>query len=344
MKYEFIIPNNCSATKEENMEKKKFFSIIIPVYKAEKFLNRCVSSILQQSFEFFELILVDDGSPDTSGELCDKIAQSDSRVVVLHKDNGGASSARNAGIRVAQGEYLMFVDSDDFWDDLDGLRRIYQCLVDKPVEYLRMACTDEYVETGQRVKSGLGYDKTIFEEDNMNHIINRVFSSGYQPGAAWTAIIRRDVVVGKNLFFVEGIKGEDIDWILKVFLNVNSINFCEESFYIYQKGRADSVTGTADLKSIRDILWIIDYWSEQIQKEQYKEVYQTVNTFLAYHLMCTVILYKRLSLSDRKKKKKEIAQRKHVLRNLNRLKVRVAVAIYQIFGIEIASFIMNLLH
>lgn len=91
-------------------------SIIVPVYKVEKYLEKCVDSILAQTFTDFELILVDDGSPDRSGAMCDEYAQKDSRVRVIHKENGGLSSARNAGIDVAKGRYLGFVDSDDYID------------------------------------------------------------------------------------------------------------------------------------------------------------------------------------------------------------------------------------
>ncbi|GAA2925355.1 glycosyltransferase family 2 protein [Enterococcus raffinosus] len=89
-------------------------SIIVPVYNVEKYIRKCIDSILNQTFRDFELILVDDGSPDNSGAICDQYAKKDSRIRVIHKENGGLSSARNAGIEVAQGKYLGFVDSDDY--------------------------------------------------------------------------------------------------------------------------------------------------------------------------------------------------------------------------------------
>lgn len=93
------------------------FSIIVPIYKVEKYLEICIDSIIGQSFCNFELILVDDGSPDTCGEICDRYSSSDTRVKVVHKENGGLSSARNAGLDIATGKYVIFIDSDDFWDD-----------------------------------------------------------------------------------------------------------------------------------------------------------------------------------------------------------------------------------
>ena len=93
-------------------------SIIVPVYKVEQYINKCIDSILNQTFTDFELILVDDGSPDNCGKICDEYAQKDERVRVIHKENGGVSSARNLGIDEAKGEYVSFIDPDD-WIDLD---------------------------------------------------------------------------------------------------------------------------------------------------------------------------------------------------------------------------------
>ena len=109
-------------------------SIIVPVYKAEQYLHRCVDSILSQSFTDCELILVDDGSPDKSGEICDEYASRDSRIQVIHKQNGGVSSARNAGLDVAHGEYVWFVDSDD-WIENDSLKEIYNIMSNLKLKY-----------------------------------------------------------------------------------------------------------------------------------------------------------------------------------------------------------------
>ena len=90
-----------------------FFSVIVPVYKVEKYLPNCIESVLNQTFSDFELILVDDGSPDSCPEICDSYKEKDSRIKVVHKPNGGLASARRAGIKVAEGEYVYNLDSDD---------------------------------------------------------------------------------------------------------------------------------------------------------------------------------------------------------------------------------------
>ena len=108
---------------------KELVSIIVPVYNLEKYIEKCVRSLLQQTYTNVEIILVDDGSRDESGEICDRLASEDSRIKVIHKENGGLSSARNCGIENATGEYIMFVDGDDFISEL-MVEKLYVALKD----------------------------------------------------------------------------------------------------------------------------------------------------------------------------------------------------------------------
>ena len=100
------------------------YSVIVPIYKVEKYLKKCIDSILEQSFKDFELILVDDGSPDNCPQICDEYAKNDSRIKVVHKKNGGLVSARNVGIQTAIGDYICYVDGDD-WIHEDTLKNLY---------------------------------------------------------------------------------------------------------------------------------------------------------------------------------------------------------------------------
>lgn len=140
------------------------FSIIVPIYKVEKYLEICIDSIIGQSFCNFELILVDDGSPDTCGEICDRYSSSDTRVKVVHKENGGLSSARNAGLDIATGKYVIFIDSDDFWDDASALEHIHinlSSIVRKP--YVLFFCVGYNDELDQTLE----FAKNLANEKNM---------------------------------------------------------------------------------------------------------------------------------------------------------------------------------
>ena len=123
-------------------------SVITPVYKVEKYLGKCIDSILNQSFKDFELIIVDDGSPDSCGKIADEYEKIDSRVKVIHKENGGAPSARNAGIEIAKGEYFYFPDSDD-WLDPEYLQELVVLAEKTHAELVISGFTMEYYEQGK---------------------------------------------------------------------------------------------------------------------------------------------------------------------------------------------------
>ena len=121
--------------------------VIIPVYNVEKYLEQCVDSVLNQSFKDIEIILVDDGSKDSSGEICDYYKEKDSRVKVIHKENGGLSDARNMGIRQCSSEYILFLDSDDYWKE-NCLEEIARCIEDN-VDIVFLTAAKYFEQTGQ---------------------------------------------------------------------------------------------------------------------------------------------------------------------------------------------------
>ena len=144
-------------------------SIIVPVYKVEKYLDKCVQSILAQTFQDFELILVDDGSPDKSGEMCDTYAKTDQRITVIHQENGGLSAARNAGIEIAKGRYLGFVDSDDYIIE-DMYELLYNNIKKEDADLATVGFLDVYADKEPVIKEKvyivtdmIGAAKIMFE-------------------------------------------------------------------------------------------------------------------------------------------------------------------------------------
>ncbi len=149
-------------------------SVVVPVYKVEKYLNRCVDSIIRQSFDDLEIILVDDGSPDQCPAICDQLAELDSRIVVIHKENGGLSSARNAGIKVATGRYIGFVDSDDAIDE-SMYSRMYELITKYQVSFVMSDYTRVLADGVQYLKSleisGGLYDRKKIEKEIFPQLI-----------------------------------------------------------------------------------------------------------------------------------------------------------------------------
>ena len=157
------------------------FSIIVPVYKAEKFIHNCIEGILAQTVTDFELILFNDGSPDRSSEICEEYAKKDRRIKVFHKENGGPSSARNIGLDKAIGEYICFADSDDVVDN-SFLEHFGTCDTDITVQGIFLKDFDEEKEHYQPIKDGV-YDRTdiksiinnLYEARNTGYLVTRAF-------------------------------------------------------------------------------------------------------------------------------------------------------------------------
>ena len=158
-----------------------FLSVIVPIYCVEEYLEECIRSILRQSFRDFELILVDDGSPDGCPKLCDQFAGQDSRVKVIHKENGGLVSARKAGVGISSGRYITFVDSDD-WIEPDMYEAMYRLWQKEKPDIL---ATDYYYDTGEGGAPVHGTaDEGIYEGERLEALRKQMIYSGkfYVPG------------------------------------------------------------------------------------------------------------------------------------------------------------------
>lgn len=148
-------------------------SVIVPIYKAEEFIERCVNSILNQTYKDMELILVDDGSPDLCPAICDKYARNDSRVRVIHKENGGVSTARNAGLDIARGEYISFVDSDDYLEPYMYEKMLYKAL-SYECDVVMCDCVKDYADRSEiyshNIRDGF-YNREQLEEEYYPHLL-----------------------------------------------------------------------------------------------------------------------------------------------------------------------------
>lgn len=216
-------------------------SIIVPVYNIENYIERCVRTILAQTFKDFELILIDDGSVDTSGELCDKLAKEDKRIYVIHKSNGGVSSARNYGLKIARGKYIMFCDGDDY------VRTEWcQCMVDimnKNDNASMGICGYQFVDVqSDEILGNINYSeqdficesKAAFWQIYMKNLLSM----------PWNKIYRTDIVKENNIEFDESLQyNEDLLFVLE-YIKKSSSGFaiCNSPLYFYVRGIEGSLT------------------------------------------------------------------------------------------------------
>lgn len=262
-------------------------SIIVPVYKSEQSIRRCVDSILSQSFSDFEVILVDDGSPDDCGKICDSYTEIDSRVKVIHKENGGVSSARNAGIQLSSGEYLCFIDSDDDIkrEFISALINLYNNDVDLAV------CGYNWVENDCVIRetrfSENEYD--LLHREDVFELNEKVMMS-----APWCKLYKARVIKENNICFDNELSlGEDLVFNFSYLNFINNIAVINKQLYNYRidnensllrKYRKDLLDNTIKMNSyIYDIIktWNLD---EDKLKMFYNSVYWgfdnvLVNTF-----------------------------------------------------------------
>ncbi|MBO4805934.1 MAG: glycosyltransferase family 2 protein [Paludibacteraceae bacterium] len=198
-------------------------SVVIPIYKAESTINRCIDSILGQTYTDFELLLIDDGSPDNAGKICDEYARLDSRVRVFHKENGGVSSARNLGVEEACGEFLVFVDADDYVE-IDYLR-----------EFIKNKDAD-LVVSGYKSLNGDYFlpNEGRYEGLELSHAISDIIRnrSIYAP---WSKLFRLDIIEKYHLRFDCKLRlGEDTTFVYYYLSYCASVKFISNDFYFYE--------------------------------------------------------------------------------------------------------------
>lgn len=218
-------------------------SIIVPVYKVEQYIHKCVDSILNQTYTDLELILVDDGSPDRCGKICDEYALKDARIRVIHKENGGLSDARNFGIDASEGDVIGFVDSDDTID-----KNMYSDMLEyMDTNGLDVVCADTFIVRNENKRFNPRYsaDKIWSHDEAINEIL-----SGRLDNAAWNKIYKRSVIA--DIRYPKGRIYEDVATTYKFIFNSKRVGYMSRPFYNYYKRKGSIVASAFNSKSRND--------------------------------------------------------------------------------------------
>ncbi len=233
-------------------------SIIVPVYNTEMFLSKCINSVLEQSYSDFELILVDDGSTDNSSHICDEYVKTDNRIKVIHKKNGGAGDARNFGLNIATGEYISFLDSDDYWDK-DFLFNAIQKVQD----------ADIYISGIKMYGDGAEqeYASKIEGFFSIREMYEKIFSDIPQicVSGPCCKLFKRSIISDNDLKFDIGMRcGEDTDFILN-YIRKAKIAYIDKSiFYNYYRGNSKSLFSSYNPQYYQDHVKVFDNWLKLI--------------------------------------------------------------------------------
>ncbi len=262
-------------------------SIIVPVYKVEEFLDRCVNSLVNQTYRNLEIILVDDGSPDNCPILCDNWAKKDDRIKVLHKVNGGLSDARNHGLEIATGEYILYVDSDDYID-LDTCSRFVSRLGYYKADIVVGGALKEIDGKSENMTHSLSESKIYNSKD---YIMKSVLKGEFFA-PAWLNLYKKSFLNENHLFYKFNRFFEDSQILPRMFLKANSIIIMNKPFYHYIIRENSIMTSTKNEKKMLDSLENMKEWKILFDDISDIELRDTLYGFLVKYYLHECRIYK----------------------------------------------------
>lgn len=277
-------------------------SIITPVYNVEKYLKKCIDSILNQTLNDFELFIVDDGSVDNCGRIADEYAKRDSRVTVIHKKNGGAPSARNEGIKRAKGKYMYFPDSDD-WIEEDYLEKLYNIAEKYDSDMVISGFTMEYFENNKEQSYKVSVPQKIYGNkkevrDNIHSYFNNMMMA-----VPWNKLYKSSYIKNKQLLF-PNLKWDDLHFNMEVIKDISNIAISESSGYHFFRSRAGSETTTVfdgmlykkRREQFEHIMEVYNYWEK---KEE-----NIIEILYGYYASRLIQCIQEISISNKTNKEK----------------------------------------
>lgn len=319
------------------------FSIVVPVYNVQDYLKDSVLSVINQHYKSCEVILVDDGSTDNSGPICDQLAAQYSNVEVVHQKNGGLSAARNTGIKSSSGEYLVFLDSDDLLYD-NSLENLENAILEqeKPNFIISRRCT---VRDGSMIPCKYHFDDKIRASNNSARIYEQL--QGYPDCwlGTWIFSVNRSYCLEHNLLFYNGILHEDEEWVPRLFFNAKSIGFNNDILYCNRIAREGSITATLNIKREFDKLKILDLLHKEFTSKAYGDdaclAVEKRMEQIFFGVLCEAYLYRK----DNQYQKliQMISKHRNYLKNAHREIYRLVNCFLNSIGIKATCWLLNIL-
>lgn len=309
---------------ENNIEKIKV-SVIIPIYKVERFIDECLKSVVAQTHSNLEIILVDDGSPDNCPKICDDWKKQDDRIQVIHKENGGLSSARNAGLNIATGDYIIYVDSDD-WISKDMIETMLEYCVSKQVDMAMCGITRVYENGDMQVDE---YEEfTVAREELLK---NFLYHRKNLCSSVWNKIYKRDIV--KELRFPDGLNSEDYCYNSVAYSETNALYVNTKPLYFYRI-REDSICTAPVNEHSFDKIKVAQIVGDYLEKRGYENKIAIEHFKMqAHHDVLYSMYFKHANKELKLKYKKEL--RKYILHVLkdgeNSITTKIKFLVFSIF-------------
>ncbi len=318
------------------------FSIIIPVYKVEQYIDECVKSVLNQYFDDFEIILVDDGSPDNCPAICEAYAATDTRIKVIHKQNGGLSDARNVGINAATGTYLLFLDSDDYWNDVDFLSYLYNFIEkEQIIDVINYGFVKYYPLSNQYIPDKRNFSIIKNSSYTNKEYCKKLLQNDLFIACAWNKCIRREFIRKHELFFEKGLRSEDMDWCGNILFHAPQMTCIDKQSYVYRQQRIGSITNTVNQSHLYDIVKMINTALTKATCLNSEDKFNYLSFFAVQYLTLLFNLME-LSIEDAPQLSKEVYELRSILKYDLNPKVKIANRFMKIFGYKTMAKVLRI--
>lgn len=311
-------------------------SVIIPIYNVENYLNQCIDSVLAQDFTDYEIILIDDGSTDNSPTICDEYAEKYTQIKVIHKTNGGPSDSRNVGIKEAKGDYLIFIDSDDFWKGTNVLSDISVIIAKNNPDLIIFPITYFYSDGKTIINENI--NKNVHFSFNLKKDLITLLGNRFYLASPCDKVIKSCIIKDNNITFPIGKVHEDVAWCADLIPYVDNYIFYVNPFYYYRKERQDSITNNIKHKNIIDVIDIV------CEKENILSKYKGGLSYLSYNYYPYIKYVNILQGGEQKQEYlNKIIRLKYLIdfypKNALSFKGKIRLALYKLLGIKFAGLI-----
>lgn len=315
------------------------FSFVIPVFNVERYLDDCITSIINQTYKDFEIILVDDGSTDSCPSKCEEYKLKESRIKVIHQSNAGVAIARNVGISLASGDYLICIDSDDYLADNNVLHKINNKTGDNVdvILYGYQKYYESDASFGEKVVPVLP------NKCNAYTMLTQVLHDNAYCGTAWTKAVRLSLIKDYKILFRPGMISEDIDWYLNLLCHAKTFDSINDYAIVYRQ-RSGSISHSARLKSLTDNIWILEHWPAQFkwQLDDLKMI-KVLNSVLAYYYANTLILFSGYPVRVSRQYRERLKAQSSLLDWAITPRALMIRKFYRIFGFDFTTFVLKIL-
>ena len=306
------------------------FSIIVPVYNVEKYLDNCIKSLLNQNFNDYEIILIDDGSTDKSGEICDKYADINNRIKVFHKENEGLSATRNLGIKYSKGDYLIFVDSDD-WIAKESLLEFSKIIKKSNAEVIETRIIEVF--NVNELICDINLEKYIKHGFSQKKAVRWILKKSHNTWQAQKRIYLSSFIKENKIYFLNGRLHEDIAWTSNIILKAKNYDVCLYPWYYYRKERECSITNNISAKNIIDVIEIASmYYKKFLDNSTY------LSKKIVERLMISVYIkiwqVKKCSKEEKKKIIECINKNKQIFKIAPKIEHKIFVLFMKFFGVK----------